>query len=294
MPDQTIYAVEEVNRRVRNIVERESADEPFWTGGMIGGLYESQMGHTYFKLADDGYEIECMIHQKLRGNIAFEVHSGMEVEVYGKIGVYDKRLTVQIMVEQMRLVDAGQVDTTPLEKQLRQLGLYPPKKQPLPTNIQQIALVTSKQSEANFDFHNNYQGSGKITLHDTRISGEYAPEQIARTIKRINTEKTADVIVLTRGGGRPSELAIFNDIQIAEAICRSSIPVLTALGHEQNTFFADRVADKSVGTPTAAAVILSEPAKMSAPRTDRMETVFIAIGAAVLGALLVFVLLNVF
>ena len=94
MPAETIYQIEEVNRRVRNIVERESADEPFWAGGVINGLSESRLGHMYFKLADDGYEIECMVHQKQRGNIAVEPKSGMEVEVYGKIGVYAKRLTV--------------------------------------------------------------------------------------------------------------------------------------------------------------------------------------------------------
>ncbi|MEQ8674126.1 MAG: exodeoxyribonuclease VII large subunit [Aggregatilineales bacterium] len=293
MPAETIYQIEEVNRRVRNIVERESADEPFWAGGVINGLSESRLGHMYFKLADDGYEIECMVHQKQRGNIAVEPKSGMEVEVYGKIGVYDKRLTVQIMVEQMRVVDAHGIDTTPLEEQLRKLGLYPPTKKALPQVINQIALVTSKQSEANFDFHNNYHGAGKITLQHTPIAGEFAPEQIARTIKRINSEKSADVIVLTRGGGRPSELAIFNDIQIVEAICRSAIPVLTALGHEQNVFFADRVADVSAGTPTAAAVILSQHERPVAQGNDRMETLFIALGAAVLGALVVFVLLNV-
>ncbi len=280
MSDETIYEIQDVNRRVKHIIERETTDEPFWTVGIISNVHESQRGHMYFDLTTYSYDVPCVLFERRRATIDFTPTAGIEVEVYGTIGVYEKRLTVQIIVENMRITDTHDVDMTPVEQKLRQAGLFPPKKKPFPASITHVALITSKHSEAYHDFSNNYHevgGTAKIELIDTRIEGEFAAKQIAQSIQSINRRKKHDVIVLTRGGGRQKVLSIFNDFVIAEAICRSSIPIITAIGHEQNTFFADQVADFSRGTPTAAGYFLANHERNTATQPQSPPNILLMI-----------------
>jgi exodeoxyribonuclease VII large subunit len=119
-----------------------------------------------------------------------------------------------------------------------------------------------------------------------RLQGQQAARDIAETIYRLSVDKACDVIVLVRGGGRAAELATFNDLAIAEAICQSNIPVLTGIGHQRDETLADIVADVSTITPTAAAIHLAKqkpvPAQESAVnRSSSWKTYAVAAIVAV-------------
>lgn len=141
-------------------------------------------------------------------------------------------------------------------------------KKPLPSKIEKIGLITSKQSDALHDFEDTYRsekGTASIRLSDVRLQGQQAVREITDAINHLNNESSIDVIVIIRGGGRAADLAVFYDYLIAEAICRSTIPVVTGLGHQRDSTFADQVADASSITPTAAALLVARANQQSAP-----------------------------
>lgn len=190
------------------------------------------------------------------------------------------------------------------------MGIWPRSKRDLPAPPQRIVLITSKQSAALADFRNTYYqegGKAPIEVLDVLLQGEQAPRMIANAITRANTDQLGDVIVLMRGGGRTVDLSVFDDIWIAEAICRSNLPIITGIGHQQDTSIADRLADQAAITPTAAAHHL---ARLSVPNSSTttpnahpyprnasqlMQGLIVALGATIvvlLTVLLIAILLN--
>lgn len=261
MSEEPVFPLARVNARVRAVVESETLDKPLWTGGFVHHVYLADSGHVYFTLVEGDFSIRCMLTERKRGSIPFTPQDGMEVEVYGSIAVFDQKAMIQIVVEQMRLLE-GQVMShyESAEDRLSKQGLYPPKKRPLPTNIGTIRLVTSRSSQAIKDFENTYRdhnGTAQVRISEVLLEGDFAAQKIADKIRQINEDGSADVMVLTRGGGRRQMLSVFNDYLIAEAICRSRIPIVTGIGHANDETLADRVADVRTDTPTAAAVLLA-------------------------------------
>jgi exodeoxyribonuclease VII large subunit len=289
--------IRQTNALVRALVEQETLGYPFWIGGYVSRHFVSDLGHEYFDLNDEGYSIKCMIREAVRGALTFTISNGMDIEVYGAIRLYEKAARVQIEVENARLISRPQSAIDPnLIPQLEQKGLWPKPKRPLPEQIAQIGLITSKQSDALHDFEDTYRregGTAAIKLVDVRLQGPQAVRDIANAINRLNHENRVNVIVLIRGGGRASELAIFDDLLIAEAMCRSAIPIVTGIGHHRNETFADRVADVATITPTAAAshLVKHQPVPVAQPQ-PKSQWAYALIGVAVLLLLFVFLALS--
>jgi exodeoxyribonuclease VII large subunit len=154
-------------------------------------------------------------------------------------------------------------------------------------------LITSKQSEALHDFEDMYRKEGGISsirLVDVRVQGQQASREIADAINRLNREQDTDVIALIRGGGRVADLAVFNDYFIAEAICRSSIPVITGIGHQRDETIADQVADVREITPTAVAIRLARHSQTASSTSRPKSWAPYLLGAAAILAILSLVL----
>ena len=296
-------SIPQINSMVRALVEQETLSYPFWTRGFVNRYFQSDFGHTYFDLADDDHSIGCMLPVSRRSNLEFEIANGMEVEVFGPIRVYEKQAKVQIDVEQIRLINHEPfVPDEALQEQLALMGCWPPQRQALPQMVQQIGLITGKNSRAYDDFRSTFYNEGgqaDVRLIDVLVGGQNAPIQIARAIERLNRENNVDVIALVRGGGRVEELAVFNDIQIARAICQSAIPVVTGIGHHQDDSLADQMADFAAITPTAAALRLAKLAQgvgvarpQAEPRRLSMSTILIIVLALAVVALVIFNLLQ--
>jgi exodeoxyribonuclease VII large subunit len=130
---------------------------------------------------------------------------------------------------------------------------------------------------------------------DVRLQGQQAAQQITEAIQRLNREKRVSVIVLTRGGGRHEDLAVFNDVAIAQAICASAIPIVTGIGHQRDDTLADQMADFKAITPTAAALELAKHSQpISRSTVARVgHTQLLLIGAGVIIAILMILLILV-
>ena len=269
--NEATRTIEEINRLVTGLVETETLGYPAWVGGIVKSRFQADSGHVYFTLEDNTYSIRCMLPRQVRGTLDFPINNNMEIEVFGAVRVYEKRAEVQISVEKALLIEGQQfVPAGDVIERLKNGGLYPPQKQSLPNAIRQIALITSRRSEALHDFESTYRearGTAKIQLIDVLLQGNEAVVQIVNAIERVNHEKQAQVIAIVRGGGRHADLATFNDYRIAEVICRSAIPVVTGIGHQQDETFADIIADHAAITPTAAAIKIAQTSrKLDSPQ----------------------------
>jgi exodeoxyribonuclease VII large subunit len=258
-----VEIIRDVNMRLRALVESETLSSGFWVGGLVRKHYLSDYGHIYFDLVDGDYSIYCMVREAVRGKLDFTISNGMDIELFGSIHVYEKRARIEMEVQQARLVTrpVSNVHDISVLEQLKKKALWPRERRPIPQPINKIALITSRYSDAERDFNATYRqkgGTAAVTTVDVRIQGQQAPREIADAINLLNKDSSADVIVLTRGGGRLADIAVFDDLLIVEAICRSTIPIVTGIGHQPDTTLADRVADVSQITPTAAAQYLAE------------------------------------
>jgi exodeoxyribonuclease VII large subunit len=259
---EEMRTIRQTNALIRSIVEVEMLEHPFWIGGIVTRHYLSDRGHVYFDLYDDDFSISCFLREPTRATLDFTLNNGMDVEVFGTVKVYDRQARVQMEAEKIRLIERPVfVIDKSVQERLEKQGLWPKVKKPLPDTISNIGLITSKHSDARSDFFDTYYregGKATITPVDVRVQGQQAPGQIVDAINRLNAQREVDVIALVRGGGRVADLAVFDDYLIAEAICRSSIPIVTGIGHQQDDSFADQVADVKTITPTAAASFLAK------------------------------------
>jgi len=191
------------------------------------------------------------------------MENGQRIVACGRIGVYEPRGTYQLIVEQAEPAGLGELQRIfeELKERLRKEGLFSPeRKKPLPLLPERIALVTSPTGAAIEDVMRvlyRRHPRAWVRVVPVRVQGEGAAEQIASAIHFLQSGGgQADVIVLARGGGSLEDLWAFNDEAVARAIAASSIPVISAVGHEVDFSISDFVADVRAQTPTQAAELL--------------------------------------
>jgi exodeoxyribonuclease VII large subunit len=294
-PHSPSRTIRDTNALIRALVEQETLGYPFWVGGYVTRCFLSDFGHVYFDLTDDDHTISCMIREPVRGTLDLNISNGMDLEVFGKVRVYERQARVQIDVEKIRLIEKpGIMADMKVLEQLQEEGLWPKTRRPLPGKIRTIGLITSKQSEAIHDFEDTYRkegGAATIRLIDVRVQGQQAGREITDAINRLDRERDTDVIALIRGGGRAADLAVFNDYLIAEAICRSSVPVVTGIGHQRDETIADQVADIREITPTAAGIRLARHSPLHGDATSSKHTNWTAYLIGVIAFLVILSLL---
>lgn len=96
-----------------------------------------------------------------------------------------------------------------------------------------------------------------VFIYPSEVQGASAAPQLIKALRRANSEKRCDVLLLARGGGSIEDLWAFNDEQLARDIANSSIPIVSGVGHETDFTIADFVADYRAETPTAAAAAVT-------------------------------------
>jgi len=148
---------------------------------------------------------------------------------------------------------------------------------PLPDLPLRVGLITAPGSAAEHDFRTGLQASGwgfQVHLTGAKMQGEQLQNDVLRALAQ-HVAAGVDVIVLTRGGGSRADLSWFDQQELAEAIARCPLPVITAIGHEIDRSIADLVAHQSCKTPTAAAEflvgIVDEAAARLAAATERLR-----------------------
>lgn len=255
----TEYSVSELSFALKRTVE--DAYGLVRLRGEISGFKRAASGHLYLALKDEKAVIDGVLWRGTAGRLSFKPEDGLEVIATGKLTTYPGRSKYQIVIEHMEPAGAGALMALFEErkKKLESEGLFAAEsKRPLPYLPARIGIVTSPTGAVIRDILHRLgeRFPCSVILQPVIVQGEGASGQIARAIARFDEfEPRVDLIIVARGGGSIEDLWAFNEEEVARAAAASSIPLISAVGHETDTTLIDFVADRRAPTPTAAAEI---------------------------------------
>jgi len=260
--DQTrlVLTVTELTEEIRSLLEETFGF--LWVAGEVSNLRRPSSGHVYFTLKDEKAQIRAVLFRQSAARLGFDLEDGMEVLCRGRVSVYSPRGEYQIIVDaaEPRGLGALQRAFEALKKRLEAEGLFDAAlKKTIPFLPRRIGVVTSPSGAAVRDILNitgRRFPSVDILIAPVRVQGDEAPPEICDAIALLNEHRLADVIILARGGGSLEDLFPFNDERVARAVRASSIPVISAVGHEIDFTIADFAADLRAPTPSAAAELV--------------------------------------
>ncbi|NLM41784.1 MAG: exodeoxyribonuclease VII large subunit [Firmicutes bacterium] len=229
--------------------------------GEISNFVHHTSGHMYFSLKDAHSRIKAVMFRSRNRLLAFVPKNGDTVIAFGSLGVYESNGEYQLYVEMLFAQGVGDLHLAfeQLKAKLEQEGLFDSaRKKPLPALPRKIGVITSPTGAALRDIirvlTRRYPGV-QVLVFPALVQGEGAPESLIKALQLAQTSD-CDVLIMGRGGGSFEELNAFNDEQLARAIARSNIPVVSAVGHETDFTIADFVADLRAPTPSAAAELV--------------------------------------
>lgn len=243
---------------------------PVAVRGEISGFSRAASGHCYFSLKDEQGQVRCAMFRRAAGLLDFSPRDGELVEVRGRLGVYEARGDLQLIVESMQRAGQGALfeQFLRLKARLESEGLFDAsRKRPLPAMPRAIGLVTSLGAAALRDVATALRRRVPhipVVLAPAQVQGAQAADDLVRALTALGQyagtpERPApDVILLVRGGGSIEDLWSFNDERLARAIAASPVPVVCGVGHETDFTIADFVADLRAPTPTAAAELVAQ------------------------------------
>jgi exodeoxyribonuclease VII large subunit len=254
------WTVRDLVAAVRTHLEREYSDT--WVEGEISNLRAHESGHIYFTLKDESAQIRVVMFRSAARLLRFRPQNGMQVVARGRVTIYEDRGELQISAEYLEPKGAGslQIAFEQLKARLEAEGLFDSnRKKPIPTLPRKIGIVTSPQAAALRDIlhilRRRHHGA-RVVIFPAQVQGETAALEVSAGIRYFNQVRSVEVIIVTRGGGSAEDLAAFNHEGLARAIASSSIPVISAVGHETDFTIVDFVADLRAPTPSAAAELV--------------------------------------
>ena len=256
---QQVLSITQVNEYIRSMMDNDRLLTGLTVRGEISNYKIYPSGHHYFTLKDEGASIRCVMFRSSAMRIKFRPENGMKVIAIGKVSVYPRDGAYQLYCSTITLDGIGDLHAAfeQLKAKLSAQGLFNPShKKPLPVYPGTIGIVTSAAGAALHDMLriiNKRYPLTAVRLLPVRVQGEQAPGEIAAAIHYANTHALADLLIVGRGGGSIEDLWAFNDEQVAWAIYRSQIPVISAVGHEPDVTISDYVADLRAATPSNAA-----------------------------------------
>ena len=285
-----IIDVGQVTAYIQDLLDSDPILSDLWLRGEVTSFFESAAGHCYFTLSGDGAQIKAALFKGQRWAVKELPRQGDVVIVHGNVSIYPDQGQYQVYVDYLAPEGTGalQLQFEQLHRRLESEGLFDlSRKRPLPALPRTIGVVTSAQGAVWHDIQTVLARRFPIVnviLSPTQVQGIDAPRQILQALSRLVGESCSDVIIIARGGGSPEDLAVFNDEQLARAIFRSPVPIVSAIGHETDTTIADLVSDLRAPTPSAAAelvvpdrreIIAAVAARLSeahATMDDRLES----------------------
>ena len=260
-PSQAVYTVSRLNREIRTILEQGFAS--LVLTGEISNFITPASGHWYFSLKDDKAQIKAAMWRGNNRNQSYRPVNGAQVTVKARVSLYEPRGDYQLIVEHMEPAGEGQLkqEFDALKMRLAAEGLFSSAhKQPLPQNINRIGVITSATGAAIKDILTVLKRRApqlEVIIYPAMVQGKEAHVHLINQIELANARDEVDVLILGRGGGSLEDLWCFNHEQLARAIFKSELPIVSAVGHEIDTTISDYVADVRAATPSAAAELVS-------------------------------------
>ena len=274
-----VWPVGALTRAVASALEARF--NPVAVRGEVLGFTRAGSGHCYFALKDEAGQLRCAMFRRAAGLLGFNPREGDQVEVRGRLTVYEPRGDLQLVVESMQRAGQGALfeQFLRLKERLEAEGLFDAAaKRPLPAWPRGIGLVTSRGAAALHDVLTALARRAPhvpVLLAPAAVQGAAAPAELRAALQKLyllaqagkapaadlalNSTPPIDVILLVRGGGSIEDLWAFNDEALARTIAASPVPVICGVGHETDFSIADFVADLRAPTPTAAAELVSAP-----------------------------------
>ncbi|MBP7073895.1 MAG: exodeoxyribonuclease VII large subunit [Rhabdochlamydiaceae bacterium] len=230
--------------------------------GEITNFKEQSSGHLYFTLKDAQSQISAVLFRGNAASLTRLPKNGDQVIVQGEISVYAPRGNYQLIIRQLQYAGVGELllKLHALKAKLQEMGWFDQaRKKSLPASPKIIGVVTSPTGAVIQDILNilsRRHAGFHLVLNPVKVQGEGAAQEIAAAIDQFNKHNLADVLIVGRGGGSLEDLWPFNEEVVAQAIFRSKIPVISAVGHETDFSISDFVADLRAPTPSAAAELV--------------------------------------
>ena len=230
--------------------------------GEVSGLSRAASGHCYFNLKDaqgGTALLRCAMFRRAAGLLDFAPQDGQLVELRGRLGVYEPRGELQLVVEFMQRAGAGALyeQFLRLKAQLEAEGLFDPaRKRPVPGFPHAVGVITSLGAAALRDVLTALARRSphvQIIVYPSLVQGADAPAALCDALAKASQRNEVDTLILCRGGGSLEDLWSFNDERVVRGIAAVSIPLICGVGHETDVTLADFAADLRAPTPTAAA-----------------------------------------
>src|SRR6266850_2846034 len=265
-------SVSELTMQIRSTLEKRFAS--VWVEGEVSNFRAQNSGHWYFTLKDEFAQLKSACYRSSNQRIRFRLEDGLQVRARGRLSVYEPKGEYQLIVETLEPVGAGalQLAFEQTKARLAAEGLFAEAvKRAIPMFPRRIGVITSPSGAAIRDILNVISRRTR-TVHvlfvPARVQGEGSAQEVARAIEFLNDfharalsegriDAGIDVMIVGRGGGSIEDLWTFNEEVLARAIRSSTIPVISAVGHETDFTIADFVADLRAPTPSAAAEIVA-------------------------------------
>lgn len=237
--------------------------------GELSGFSRAASGHCYFSLKDAGGAaalLRCAMFRRAAALVDFQPADGQQVELRGRLGVYEARGELQMVVESLQRVGAGTLyeEFLRLKARLAALGLFDDAhKRQIVAVPRAVGIVTSLGAAALRDVLTAFERRApqvRLVIYPSPVQGVEAPAALVTALHLANQRAEVDTLLLVRGGGSLEDLWAFNDERLVRAVAASRIPVVCGVGHETDVTLADLAADLRAPTPTAAAE-LAAPAR---------------------------------
>lgn len=253
--------VSELTGVVRGALAAAPELEDVLVEGELSNLRNPGSGHLYFTLKDSGAQLRCVCFRSNAVRIPFHPQAGMTVIARGHVEVYDAEGSYQLYVDALEPSGIGAIALAveQRKRRLAQEGIFDAAaKRALPVLPRRIAVVTASTGAAVRDVVTVARRRARavgVVIVPTPVQGEGAETSIVRALRTAEGLPAVDVVLLVRGGGSFEDLVAFQSEDVARAIRRSRVPVVTGIGHETDTTIADLAADRRGATPSNAAEI---------------------------------------
>jgi exodeoxyribonuclease VII large subunit len=257
-----IFSISDVTSYIKHVLDRDRTLNSIYVRGEISNFKRHYSGHCYFTLKDSDATIKVVMFRSRSQLLKYAPRDGMKVVVGGKITVFERDGQYQLYADHMVPEGVGELSLAyeQLKEKLAAEGLFDElHKKPLPFMPRAVGIITSPTGAAIRDIitvaKRRHPGIS-LVLFPVQVQGIEAPGQIADAIRAFNDYGQVDVMIVGRGGGSLEELWAFNDEKVVRAIAASTIPVVSAIGHETDFTLSDFVADRRSATPSQAAEIV--------------------------------------
>ena len=269
--DRSVYTVAAFNRGIGDWLSRLPS---VWVEGEVTELRRQDRWQSVFLTLKDPADGACLAVTMPRGQfdaLRLDLANGERVHVFGRPQLYEARGDLRfraLSIERFGLGDhLAALDR--LKRKLAAEGLFAQeRKRPLPRFPRRIGLVTGNDAAAKRDVLTSITGRfppARILVAETYVQGPRAATAISEALREICEAPEIDVVVLARGGGSFEDLLPFSDERLIRAIAACTVPIVSAVGHEQDTPLSDLVADARASTPTAAArLVVPDLAELTA------------------------------